>query len=39
MGLDSEGADIYDIHGYFGKLTISQRTPRFWGVTYAIVPV
>ena len=33
MGLDSVGAKIYDIHGYFHGLTIGQRTPGFWGVT------
>ena len=33
MGLDSVGIDIYDIHGYFGELTVGQRTLGFWGVT------
>ena len=33
MGLDSVSAKIYDIHGYFRGLTVSQRTPGFWGVT------
>ena len=32
MGLDSVGIDIYDIHGYFCKLIVRQRTPEFWGV-------
>ena len=34
MGLDSVGADIYDINGYFHELTVAQRTPGFWGVTF-----
>ena len=29
MGLDIVGAEIYDIHGYFRRLTISQRTLGF----------
>ena len=29
MGLDSVGAKIYDIHGYFYGLTVGQRTPGF----------
>ena len=33
MGLDSVGSDIYDIHGYFRKLTVGQRILGFWGVT------
>ena len=33
MGLDSVGAEVYDIHGYFHGLTVGQRTPGFWGVT------
>ena len=33
MGLDSVGAKVYDIHGYFHGLTVSQRTPGFLGVT------
>ena len=33
MGLDSIGAKIYDIHGYFHGLKIGQWTPGFWGVT------
>ena len=32
MGLDSVGTKIYDIHRYFHELTVSQRTPVFWGV-------
>ena len=32
MRLDSMGAEIYDIHGYFSWLTVGQRTPGFWGV-------
>ena len=35
MGLDSVGTEIYDIHEYFRKLTIGQRTPEFWGVTWS----
>ena len=31
MGLDSVGIGIYAIHGYFCKLTVGQRTPRFLG--------
>ena len=33
MRLDSVGVEIYDIHGYFYRLTIGQLTLRFWGVT------
>ena len=33
MGLDSVGVEIYDIHGYFCRLTVGQWTPGFWGVT------
>ena len=33
MGLDSVGTEIYDIHEYFRRLTVGQRTPGFWGVT------
>ena len=33
MGLDNVGIDIYDIHGYFRKLTVGQRTPGFLGIT------
>ena len=33
MGLDSLGAETYDIQGYFGRLTVGQRNPGFWGVT------
>ena len=29
MGLDSVGIDIDDIHEYFCKLTVGQRTPGF----------
>ena len=29
MGLDSVGAEIYDIYGYFRKLTIGQQTLEF----------
>ena len=29
MGLDSVGTKIYDVHGYFCKLTVGQRTPSF----------
>ena len=36
MGLDSVGSEIYDIHGYFLRLTVGQWTPRFWGVTNPI---
>ena len=36
MVLDSVGAEIYDIHGYFRRLTVGQWTPRFWGVTHPI---
>ena len=35
MGLDSVGAELYDIHGYFHGLMGGQRTPGFWGVTGA----
>ena len=31
MRLDSVGIDIYAIHGYFHRLTVGQRTPRFFG--------
>ena len=34
MGLDNVDAEIYDIHGHFHELTIGQRTPGFWGVTF-----
>ena len=34
MGLDSVGVDIYNIHRYFRELTVGQRTPGFWGVTF-----
>ena len=37
MGLDNVGIDIYDIHGYFRELTVSQRTSRFWGVTIIVL--
>ena len=33
MGLDSVGVEIYDIHRYFLKLMVGQRTVRIWGVT------
>ena len=33
MGLDSMGTEIFDIHGYFHKLTVGQKTLRFLGVT------
>ena len=36
MGLDSVGIDRYDIHGYFRELTVGQRTPRLWVVTFLI---
>ena len=36
MGLDSMGFEIYDIHGYFRRLTVGQRTPGFWGVTTSL---
>ena len=36
MGLDSVGAKIYDIHRYFRRLTVGQRTPRFWGVAWLL---
>ena len=26
MGLDNMGTEIYDIHGYFRKLTVGQRS-------------
>ena len=29
MGLDSVGAEIYDIHGYFCRLIVSQLTLGF----------
>ena len=43
MGLNNVGAeiyDIYDIHGYFRRLTVGQRTPGFWGchTSYSLYP-
>ena len=32
MGLDSVGAEIYDIHEYFHGLTVGQQTLGFYGV-------
>ena len=31
MGLDSVDTKIYVIHGYFHKLKVDQRTPKFLG--------
>ena len=36
MGLDSMGAEIYDIHGYFRGLMVGQWAPDFWDVTKLI---
>ena len=36
MGLDSVGAEIYDIHGYFHRLMVGQWPPGFWDVTKLI---
>ena len=37
MGLDSDDVEIYDIHGYFHRLTVGQRTPGFWDVTNVVL--